>query len=66
VAGKIEERGGLYVVEMIENAGLVTAKDGLRLFVAYVPLVAGEVDLGIAAKNRVYLGVGHQSEVYGR
>ena len=59
MAGKVEERGGLYIVEMIENAGLVTAQDGLRLFVADVPLMASEVDLGIAAKNRVYLGVGH-------
>jgi hypothetical protein len=59
VAGKIEERRGLYIVEMIENTGLMTAQYGLGLVVADVSLMASEVDLGIAAKNCVYLGVGH-------
>src|ERR1017187_8146617 len=41
VAGEIEERGGLDVVEMVEDAGLVAAKDLLSFWVADVPLVAG-------------------------
>jgi hypothetical protein len=59
MAGKVEERRGLHIVEMIENASLMTAEYRPSLFVADVALVASEVDLGVAAKNRVYFGARH-------
>ena len=59
MAGEIEESGGLDVVEMVEDAGLVAAEDLLSLGVADVPFVAGEVDLRVAAEDGVYFGPGH-------
>jgi hypothetical protein len=54
--GEIEERCGLNVVEVVEDAGLVGAEDRLGGLVPYVPLVAGEIDLGIAAEYEVDIG----------
>jgi hypothetical protein len=59
VTGEIEERGGFGVVKMIEDAGLVAAEVLMRLGVADVAFVAGEVDLGIAAEDGVYFGGEH-------
>jgi hypothetical protein len=58
VAREVEERGGFDVVEVIEDAGLVGADDGLGGCVANVASVAGEVDLGVAAEDGIDFG-GH-------
>jgi hypothetical protein len=54
VAREIEDGCAFDIVEVIENAGLVSADYGVGLFVADVAAVASEVDLRIAAKDDVY------------
>ena len=44
--------GGFVVVQVVEDAGLIGAEDGVGGFVADMAFVAGEVDLGVAAEDR--------------
>jgi iron(III)-enterobactin esterase len=59
VAGEIEHRRAFDIVEVIEDACLMSADDVLSFFVADVAAVAGEVDLGVTAEDQVYFGAGH-------
>jgi hypothetical protein len=50
--GEICDGGRLELVEMIEDAGLVAAEQALRLRIAYVACVTGEVDARIKRHHR--------------
>src|SRR3954470_3699507 len=54
--GEVEQGGGIDIVEVIEDAGLVGAEDGRRLFVADVAAVAGEIDLRVTVEDGIDAG----------
>ena len=63
VAGEVEHGCAFDVVEVVEDAGLVSADDVLRFFVAHVATMTGEVDFWVTAENEVYFGAGHEGSM---